>query len=93
MRRWSQSEGGPVTHAVGASVVPKQSRPPRRFGRGLGDPKAQEAPSPVRREPRCSQSEGGPGGPKAEEATSPVRWGLGDPQAKEAPSPIWWGNL
>ena len=30
--RWSQSEGGPLAHAVGASVVPKRRRPPRPCG-------------------------------------------------------------
>ena len=57
---WSQSEGGPLAHAVGASVVPKRRRPPRPCGGGLGDPKAKEAPSPMRWGPRWSQKEGGP---------------------------------
>ena len=58
--RWSQSEGGPLTHAVGASVVPKRRRPPRPCGGGLGGPKTKEAPAPMRWGPRWSQSEGGP---------------------------------
>ena len=74
--RWSQSEGGPLAHAVEASVVPKRRRPPRPCGGGLGAPKAKEAPSPIpkrRRPPRpCG---GGLGGPKAKEAPSPMRWG------------------
>ena len=58
--RWSQSEGGTLAHAVGASVVPKRRRPPRPRGGGLGDPKAKETPSPMLRGPRWFQSEGGP---------------------------------
>ena len=58
--RWSQSEGGPLAHAVGASVVPKRRRPPRPRGGGLGGPKAKEAPTPTRCGPQWSQSEGGP---------------------------------
>ena len=50
--RWSQSEGGPLASAEGASVVPKRRRPPRLSGGGLDDPKAKEAPSPQRRGPR-----------------------------------------
>ena len=42
--RWSQSEGGPLAHALGASVVPKRRRPPR----------------PCTWRPWWSQSEGGP---------------------------------
>ena len=63
MRRepWlSQSEGGPLTHAAGALVVPKWERPARPCGAGLGGPHAGEAPSPMQRGPRRSQSEGGP---------------------------------
>ena len=41
---WSQREGGPHAHAVGASVIPKRKRPPRPCGGGLGDHKAKEAP-------------------------------------------------
>ena len=41
--RWSQSEGRPLAHAVGASVVPKRRRPPRPCGGGLGGPKTKEA--------------------------------------------------
>ena len=55
MRRgpwWSRSEGGPLAHAAGASVVTKRRRPPRPCGRGLGGPKAKEAPSPLRRRSR-----------------------------------------
>ena len=59
MRRvpwWPQSEGGPLAHAAGASVVPKRRRPPCPRA---GGPKAKEAPSPMRWGPRWSQSEGG----------------------------------
>ena len=41
---WSQSEGGPLAHVAGASVVPKRRRPPCPCGGGLGGPKAKEAP-------------------------------------------------
>ena len=58
--RWSQSEGGTLARATGASVVPKRRRPPRPCGGGLGGPKAKEAPSPMLRGPRWFQSEGGP---------------------------------
>ena len=61
--RWSQSEGGPLTYAVRASVVPKRRRPPRPCGGGLGGPKAKDTLSAMRR------------GPKANEAPSPMRWG------------------
>ena len=57
---WSQSEGGPHAHAVGAPVVPKRSMPTRPHGGDIGGPKAKEAPSPTRWGPRWSQSEGGP---------------------------------
>ena len=66
--RWSQSEGGPLASAAGASVVPKpkrplasaagasmvpkRKRPPRLSGGGLDGPKANKAPSPQRRGPR-----------------------------------------
>ena len=66
--RWSQSGGGPLASAEGASVipkrrrppslsggglmVPKRRRPPRLSGGGLGDPKAKEAPSSQRRRPQ-----------------------------------------
>ena len=50
--RWSQSGGGPLASAEGASMVPKRRRPPRLSGGGLGDSKAKEAPSPQRRGPR-----------------------------------------
>ena len=80
--RWSQSERGAVTHAVGASVVPKRRRPPCPCGGGFGGPKAKEAPSPTRWVPRWSQSKGGP---------STSGGGLGGPKAKEAPSPMWRG--
>ena len=50
--RWSQSGGGPLASAAGASVDPKRRRPPRFIGGGLGDQKAKEAPSPQRRGPR-----------------------------------------
>ena len=42
--RWSQSEGGPLAHAVGAAMVPKGRRPSRPCGGGLGGPKMGEAP-------------------------------------------------
>ena len=45
---WSQSEGGPLAHEVGASVVPKRRRPSPQCSGGLGGPKAKEAPSPMR---------------------------------------------
>ena len=49
--RWSQSKGGPLASAAGASMVPKPKRPPRLSGGGLDGPKAKEAPSPQRRGP------------------------------------------
>ena len=55
--RWSQSEGGPLASAAGASVVPKPRRPSRLSGGGLDGPKAKEAPSPQQRGPRWSQSQ------------------------------------
>ena len=58
--RWSQSEGRPLAHAVGASVVPKRRRAPGPWGGGLSGPKTGEAPSPMRPGPRWSQSEEGP---------------------------------
>ena len=51
-----QSQGGPRAHAAGASLVPKRRRSLRPCGGGLGGPKVEEAPSPVRRGPRWSQS-------------------------------------
>ena len=42
--RWSQSEGGLLAHAAGASVVRKRNRPPRTCGGGLDGAKAKEAP-------------------------------------------------
>ena len=56
----SESDRGPLASAEGASVVPKPRRPPRPSGGGLGGPEEKEAPSPQRRGPRWSQSEGGP---------------------------------
>ena len=56
----SKKGRGPLAHAARALVVPQRRRPPRSRGRGLGGPKAKEAPSPMRRGPRLSQSEGGP---------------------------------
>ena len=64
--RWSQNEESPLAHAMGASVVPIQMRPPSPCGGGLGSPKAREAPSPMW---------GDLGGSKAQEAPSPMRWG------------------
>ena len=57
--RWPQSEGRPLAHAAGASVVPKRERPPRPCGGGLGGPKAKEAPAPMRRGPRWSVATAG----------------------------------
>ena len=45
----------------GASVVPKQIGPPPARGEGLGAPNWKDAPTPLRRGPRWSESEGGPG--------------------------------
>ena len=42
--RWSQSEGGPLATAAGASSVPKLKMPPRHCGGGPGGSKAKEAP-------------------------------------------------
>ena len=61
----------------------------------LGSPKVKEAPAPLRREPRWSQSEGGPhrprggghGGAKAKQTPHPCGGGLGGPKVKEAPTP------
>ena len=75
---WVQSGGGPLAHAVWASVVPK----------------TEEAPSPIRRGLQWSQNGGGPlahagggggGGPKTEEAPSPMRRGPRWPQNKGGP--------
>ena len=49
-----------TAHAAGTSSAPKAMRPPRPCGGDLGGPKAKEAPSPMRRGPWWSQSEGGP---------------------------------
>ena len=46
--QWSQSGGGPHTHVVEASVVPKRRRPPHPCGGGLGGPKTEETPTPMR---------------------------------------------
>ena len=65
MRRepWlSQSEGGPLAHAPGDSVIPKPRRSPRPCGGGLDGPKAKEASLPMHR---------GLGDAKAKEAPSP----------------------
>ena len=58
--RWSLSEGGPLAHAAGAPVIPKRKKPPLPCSGGLGGPKVEEPPSPIRRGPRWSESEGGP---------------------------------
>ena len=50
--RWTQSGGGPLAPAAGASVVPKRRRPLRLSGGGLGGPKAEEAPLPQQRGPQ-----------------------------------------
>ena len=99
--RWSQSEGGPLASAEGASVVPKRWRPPRLSGGGLCDPKAMEAPSPQRRGPRWSQSQRGPLASAAGASVVPKRrrpprlsgGGPGGPKAMEAPSPQRRGPL
>ena len=96
--RWSQSEAGPHAREVGASVVPKQKRPPRPCGGGLGGPKAKEA-SPMQWAPRWSQSEGGPLAHAVGASVVPKRrrphhvcgGGAGDSKAKEAPMPMWLG--
>ena len=41
---WSQSEGGPHAHAMGASMIQTRRRHPRPCLGGLGAPKAKEAP-------------------------------------------------
>ena len=58
--RWSGSEGGPLTLAAAALVVPKWERPARPCGGGLDGPHAGAAPSPIWRGPRRSESQGGP---------------------------------
>ena len=58
--RWSQNGGGPLAHAAGASVIPKQKRPPCTCGGGIGGHKMEEAPSHMRRGPQWSQNGGGP---------------------------------
>ena len=58
--RWFQSEGGPLAHAAGASVVPKWKRRPRPCSGGLGGPEVEEAPSPMRQGARWSHSGRGP---------------------------------
>ena len=93
--RWSQSGGGPLVAAEGASVIRKRKRPPRLSGGCLGGPKSEEAPSPRRRGPRWSQSRGGPLASAEGASVIPKRrrppclsgGGLGDPKAEEAPSP------
>ena len=64
-RTWSAQAHNPhfneaLVHAAGAPVVPKQERSPRPCGVGPGGPITEKAPSPMRRGPRWSQSEGGP---------------------------------
>ena len=54
--RWSHSRGGPLAHAAGASEVPKRNDPLCACGGGLGGPKAEETPLPMRQGPRWSQS-------------------------------------
>ena len=80
--RWSQSKGGPLAHAEGASVVSKRRRSPRPSGgasvvQSEGGPLAHAAGAPPvpkrRRPPRpCG---GGLGGPKVKEALLPMRRG------------------
>ena len=48
----SESGGGPLASAEGASVITKRKRPPRLSGGGLVGPTAKEAPTPQRRGPR-----------------------------------------
>ena len=76
-------------------MVPKRRRPPRLSGGGLGDPQAEEAPSPQRPGPRWPHSEGGPlasatGTLVIPKSKGPPRLrvgGLDGPKAAEAPSP------
>ena len=78
-----------------APVNPKRRRPPRLGGGGLGDPTANEAPSPQRRGPRCPkakeapspQRRGGPVVPKSKMPPRPSGRGLRGPEEKEAPWP------
>ena len=104
--RWSQNGGRPVSHAVAASValahaaralvVPKRTRPPRPCAAGLGGPKVQEAPSPMRQGPRWTQSGRGPLAhaakasvvPKRRRPSGPCGVGVGGEQTVEAPSPM-----
>ena len=94
--RWSQREGGPHAHVLGASVVPKRRRPARPCGGGLGGPKAKEAPGPMRCGPRWSQRQRGPHAqvvgtplvPKRSRPPGPCAGGLGDPEAMDAPTPM-----
>ena len=89
--QWSQSEGGPLAHAVGAPVVPAKKAPSPKVG--LGGPtrrpthewgswwsQSEGGPSPMRWGPPWSQSEGG--------LPHPCSGGLGGPKAKEAPTPM-----
>ena len=64
--RWCQSGRGPGAHAAGASVVPKQSKPPRPCAGGLVVPKRE------RLQRSCGRVLDGP---KAKEARAPMRWG------------------
>ena len=74
-------------------MVPKPRRPPRLSGGGLGDPKAKEAPSPLRRGPRWSQRARGPLASLAGASVVPKRrrpprlsgGGLRDPKEQGGP--------
>ena len=74
-------------------MVPKRGRPPRLSGGGLDGPKAKEAPSPQRRGPRWSHSEGGPFAsaegasviPRQRRPPRPSGGGLGDPKQNRPP--------
>ena len=57
--RSSQNGGGPLAHAAGALVVPKQRRPPHPCRKDLGGRKTEEAHSPMRRRPPWSRNGGG----------------------------------
>ena len=77
-------------------MVPKPKRPPRLSGGGLDGPKTKESPSPQRRGPRWSQSQGGPhrlsggglDGPKANEAPTALAAGASMvPKPRRPPPP------
>ena len=104
--RWSQNSGGILAHAAGASVVPKRRTPRHPCGGGLGDrrpwgagfggPQADQAPSPMRRGPRWTQSGRGPLAHGAEASVVPKRRrpprprgvSLGGPKTEGAAAPM-----